>query len=161
MACGVLVVSDRYSDHLPPDAACAWSMYMVSADGAPVGDDLAPSVMSHDATYGGTLQQHLQPGSLLPSSRYRVVVVVSMPWSRGVLRAPATLGLVTATCPTGGSVSVVPGAGVAGVTKCVSGRPMSSNMKCNMKCAEQCLVCCCLLTPCILRDLTCVSSDFP
>lgn len=119
MWCGVLVVSDRYTDHLPPDATCAWSLYMVSADGAPVGDDLAPSVMSHDATYGGTLQQHLQPGSLLPSSRYRVAVVVSMPWSRGVLRGPATLGLVTATCPTGGSVSVVPGAGVAGVTKCV------------------------------------------
>ena len=94
-------------------------MFELDSAGTSIGSDLAPALLSSDATTGAgsTVQQYIAPGSLLPSTAYRFIVAVSAPWSRGVLRTSASVDVTTASCPRGGYVTASSLTGVAGVTR--------------------------------------------
>lgn len=76
--------------------------------------DLAPAVLSLAA---GDLRAYAPPFSLQPSSAYFVQLTVTRAADGAVVSRNTTL--VTAPCPSGGTVVVQPATGVAGVTMCV------------------------------------------
>ena len=107
----------RYKACLPTNTTCIWSLFVVSADGAPVsGEDLAPALLG-DTASSGSLQAYFPGGSLLPSTQYSVQVTVQLGWPGGVVTDQAELRIATAGCPSGGIVTSSLTTGVAGVTK--------------------------------------------
>jgi hypothetical protein len=106
-------------DELASQAAGAtieWSILELDAAGTAISADLAPRIVPTTIT-PVRMQLYIPPGSFKPTTAYRFLVAVSMPWSRGVVRVPASVDITTTSCPTGGSIKGRPASGTAGITE--------------------------------------------
>ena len=107
---------DRIDELASAGASVEWSIYELDAAGTAISADLAPRIVPTTIT-PVRMQLYIPPGSFKPRTGYRFLVAVSVPWSRGVVRVPASVDITTTSCPTGGSIKGTPASGTAGITE--------------------------------------------
>ncbi len=112
----VFFFSRRYTSLLPAGFAGVWGLHTQDDTGASTSANLAPATLSLAA---GDLRTYAPPYSLQPSTSYFVQLTVIRTADGAAVSRNTTL--VTAPCPSGGTVEVQPSSGIAGVTRCVRG----------------------------------------
>jgi hypothetical protein len=97
-------------------ASVEWSIYELDVAGTAISADLAPRIVPTTIT-PVRMQLYIPPWSFKPRTGYRFLAAVSVPWSRDVVRVPASVDITTTSCPTGGSIKGTPASGTAGITE--------------------------------------------